>query len=233
MTFRRSQEQLKSFYFERPPSASHEIPPTLVHPIFGQFVDDCENHTPTRDDNLLASELRYGMSQILETEAERVYLFLQIMRDQGIQARGSEAVVGRARTDADMEEDGHRDVIIEFKNEMASRGAELLFQARGYYRLSVDVDGLNGVKKSQLTVARHMGALKKAINALRDYNRNLRPSENSKQDISELEKCFPYETEFDLRDGWSKCHFTYESKIDGKLVYKATSDSVCVKFVRR
>src|SRR5262245_4986771 len=41
------------FAFYRPPTAAPKIPITLLHPVFGQFVDDCQNHTPMVDDNKL------------------------------------------------------------------------------------------------------------------------------------------------------------------------------------
>ena len=37
--------------WNRPPSASSSIPPTLLHPIFSKFIDDCENYEPTAADN--------------------------------------------------------------------------------------------------------------------------------------------------------------------------------------
>jgi hypothetical protein len=51
------------FAFYRPPSAAATIPITLLHPVFGQFVDDRQHHTPTVDDNELVLSLSRAMSK--------------------------------------------------------------------------------------------------------------------------------------------------------------------------
>ena len=33
--------------WDRPPPAASSIPSTLLHPIFGKFIGDCENYEPT------------------------------------------------------------------------------------------------------------------------------------------------------------------------------------------
>jgi hypothetical protein len=141
-TFRDYQDKLRVFHFERPLlTAAHDIPLTLLHPIFGKFVDDCEKHVPTREDNLLAHGLRYTMSKIFSDESERVHEYIEILREHGIEARGpgldSEGTT--YRTDGDIQVNGFRFVIIEVKNEICSGsgGSDPLLQGIWYYQQSV------------------------------------------------------------------------------------------------
>ncbi|KIM89780.1 hypothetical protein PILCRDRAFT_196256 [Piloderma croceum F 1598] len=46
----------------RPPSAASATPSTLPHPIFGKFINECENHEPTAADNKLVLTLSAAMS---------------------------------------------------------------------------------------------------------------------------------------------------------------------------
>ena len=41
----------------RPPDSTLRTPVTLFHPVFGQFVDDCDNHEPTGEDNAFGLDL--------------------------------------------------------------------------------------------------------------------------------------------------------------------------------
>ncbi|KAI9450976.1 hypothetical protein F5148DRAFT_986718 [Russula earlei] len=302
--FRKSQEKEKpSFSFERPLSASHDVPPTLLHPIFGQFVDDCQQHNPTREDNMFAFDLRAAMSQIWGKEDDRRDAFILIMRKHGIELGPTvlSTKQGSYRTDADSQEQGYRYIIVEAKNEIGSGGPEPLFQAIWYYQRSleqiVDLErkemrmlkyddsslpcliiylfgahiGFAAAAYSsmahiqvlstplplfyhrsdthlQLTVARHMGAFKKAAIALQAAckiefapNRRksatktpVRPTSPPPEEI-----IFPYREHFkDLSDdSQAECHFTYIRKIKQRLVFEAElangGKRVCVKFVRR
>jgi hypothetical protein len=128
LKFRKCQDTSTLFHFERPLSASHDIPPALLHPILGQFVDDCGNGVPTREDNMLAYDLRCNMSKIFDTEKERVHEFHEILRRHGIEARASEVINEGPScwTDGDIQTYGFCSIIIEFKNEIGSKGAEPL-----------------------------------------------------------------------------------------------------------
>jgi hypothetical protein len=137
--FRDEQEKKKSFYFERPLSAAHDVPVTLLHPIFGNFQHDCKNHIPTREDNLLTHDLRTNMSKIFATEKERSNAFIAVLKEHKIEARGSMIHNGSrtCHTDADIQINEFRIVIFQFKNELGSQGAEPLFQAMCYYQRGV------------------------------------------------------------------------------------------------
>jgi len=91
----------------------------------------------------------------------------------------------------------------------------------------------------QLTVARHVGALKNAIAKLRRYYEVDLPS-LKKIGINQQSPnvLYPYPSEFiSLRDpSKSTRRFTYKSRFEGKLVFKAVlanGSLVCVKFTRR
>jgi hypothetical protein len=47
----------RNFHYDRPPSAPSTVPVTLLHPVFNDFIDDCENYQPTRSDHAFALEL--------------------------------------------------------------------------------------------------------------------------------------------------------------------------------
>ena len=49
------------------PAAASSTPVTLMHPIFGRFVDECNTHTPTKDDNDFIAILSKCMSGFLRT----------------------------------------------------------------------------------------------------------------------------------------------------------------------
>jgi len=295
-----------AFHFERPLSATHDIPPTLLHPIFGEFLDNCATHPPTREDNMLAYDLRSGMSKRFGQESDRVNMFVKILSKHGIQTQGSDISNHRAtyKTDSDMQINDFRFVIVEYKNEIGATGAEPLLQGIWYYQRSVGGDKMQLAKytnstlpclllyafgssrllvtlmcllilmavgahigfaaaaytdrphvqvlssplplfyhhtdtKLQLTVARHFGALRRAIARLRRYYEVDLPSLSNpgvgQRDINVL---FPYPSEFTFLGDSSKLpqRFTYHSKITGKLVFQATLADcrpVCVKFVRR
>jgi hypothetical protein len=128
-----------AFNFERPVSASHPIPPTLLHYVFGKFLDDCQKYAPTREDNLLAHDLRSGMSEKFKDEKDRVKKLVDILSKYGIELRHSN--IGSYRTDGDIQIDGFRVVIIEVKNELCAGKTDPLLQAIWYYQRSVGEGG--------------------------------------------------------------------------------------------
>ncbi|KAF8802373.1 hypothetical protein BYT27DRAFT_7173144 [Phlegmacium glaucopus] len=121
-----------AFHFDRPPSAATTIPPTLHHPIFGKFIDDCQMHVPTREDNALVLALS-ALSQIFENETARAAAFREILKNHGIMTIATGVEGTEYKTDGDMQYNGLRYLIIEVKLEIGSTGAEPLFQAILYY----------------------------------------------------------------------------------------------------
>jgi len=120
-------------HWNRPPSAAHLIPPTLLHPIIGKFVDDCHNHNPTTEDNALVFSLSEKMSGFFETEKDRVSTFQAVLKANGINISGTKIEHTNYTTDGDIQLHGHRYVIFEAKNEMQSGNADVLSQAISYY----------------------------------------------------------------------------------------------------
>jgi len=90
-------QKLETIYFNRPSDTPDIIPVTLLHPIFGQFIDDCEKHSPTADDYALATEL-----VVMEEEDERETEILNAFHDPNIaniSIKGSR--IGDYTTDGD------------------------------------------------------------------------------------------------------------------------------------
>ena len=61
----------QKFVWSRPPDADATIPVTLCHPVFRQFVDDCQTHQLIDKDNKLVRELTATMSEFFPDEDAR------------------------------------------------------------------------------------------------------------------------------------------------------------------
>jgi hypothetical protein len=122
-----------TFGLFRPPEAAASIPITLLHPVFAQFDDDCENHTPTAEDNALVFNLSNAMSRFYLDEKGRETEFRRILTEYGIELTASHLEGSQCRTDGDMRWKGLCFVILEVKNELACGMAEPLFEALFYF----------------------------------------------------------------------------------------------------
>ncbi|KAH8924552.1 hypothetical protein BT69DRAFT_1280429 [Atractiella rhizophila] len=98
------------------------IPPTLLHAVFGTFLDDCENHEVTKEDSDLTIELCSVMSDLYPNEDRRAHAIRRVFRTHGIHLVPSD--INRYRTDGDISGAGLRYAIAEFKNEIGKTGAE-------------------------------------------------------------------------------------------------------------
>ncbi|KAF8623018.1 hypothetical protein AX15_006563 [Amanita polypyramis BW_CC] len=136
-------------YFDRPPEASHHIPPTLIHPVFGHFLDDCETHTPTKKDNDLAYEMRMAMSGFYANEAKRLGKLREILEEEYLVVSPSQ--IDNCTTDGDLRVNGYRLLILEGKNEIGLGDAEPFLEAIGYYQRSVN-EGGPGVRQSEIDI---------------------------------------------------------------------------------
>jgi hypothetical protein len=119
--------------WNRPPSAASSIPSTLLHPIFGEFIDDCENYEPTAADNQLVWTLSAAMSGFFTHESTRASKFREILRDSHFEAFVSKIEGTRFKTDGDIQSLGFRRGIIEMKNEIGSGGPQPHAQGISYY----------------------------------------------------------------------------------------------------
>ena len=120
-------------YCNRPPFAFHPIPVTLLHPIFGQFVDDTERIEPTAKDNKLVRDLAYVMSSFHKNETKRGEKICDALTESGIQLVQTSIEGISYMTDGDMQHAGYRYIIAEMKNEIGSSGAEPYVQASMHY----------------------------------------------------------------------------------------------------
>ena len=120
-------------YCNRPSHATTVIPVTLLHPVFGQFLDDKDMLEPTAPDNKLVREFSAVMAQIYDTEEERRAEILAQLRKWDIDLHGTTIEGTLYRTDADMQHKGDRYGLAEVKNEIGSKGAEPNAQAAAYY----------------------------------------------------------------------------------------------------
>ncbi|KAG2362927.1 hypothetical protein BDR07DRAFT_1357064 [Suillus spraguei] len=108
-----------------PRDLEESIPVTLLHPVFGQFIDNCRTHMITEEDNNLVYELANVMSALYETENKRVDAVSDVLSGHHLNFRLHSEVQGAGYvTDADMSVDVHNNrhpyVIAEFKNEAGS-----------------------------------------------------------------------------------------------------------------
>jgi hypothetical protein len=94
----------------------------------------------------------------------------------------------------------------------------------------------------QYTIARHLGALKNAIQSLEDYYKNELPVINDRRNNSPPQAHFPYITSFTPTGGDAPQSFTYKSQPDrSKLLFigelekseQGKSKRICVKFTQR
>ncbi|KAG1731694.1 hypothetical protein EDB19DRAFT_2007418 [Suillus lakei] len=262
-----------TIHWDRPPSAAHTIPTTLLHPIFGEFMDDCQNHTPTPDDHKLVMALSAAMSGFFKDEDERTGVI-----------PGTSINYTAYNTDGDMQYKGFRYAIAEVENEIGSTKAEPHMQVLSYYIHSttpfvkakpafrfpciaitlfgphIDFSAAiwstrpnmqvistalplfyhNTDTNMRVMVARHIGALKKALQSLLKCYENMSSNTTSSSRFLDSEfpdPAFPYPYSFTCIETSSKCHFTYGHQLDPtKLLFSVkTTDNkpLCIKFTRQ
>jgi len=119
--------------FNRPPEAGAATPVTLLHPIFGKFLDDCKTRCANESDNQFVLELSMQMSKYYATEEKRMSEFRAILRRYGITLEASTIDGTSYRTDGHLRLDGRVVLLFEGKNEIGSTGAEPIFQGLAYY----------------------------------------------------------------------------------------------------
>jgi hypothetical protein len=122
----------KLVFCNRPFTTAAPIPVTLLHRVFGEFVDDCRREQ-TREDNLFTWKLSEEMSKWFGDENDRRKAFHTLLDDYGLRLTRTKIAGTAFETDGDMSVGGHRYVIFELKNEISSGGAEPFAQAILYY----------------------------------------------------------------------------------------------------
>ncbi|KZP10855.1 hypothetical protein FIBSPDRAFT_937807 [Athelia psychrophila] len=121
-------------YCNRPATAS-SIPVTLLHPVFGTFVDECSTYSPTDRDNAFVTELSTAMSHLFPLEVDRRDLFLEIInRHYDLGLEPAELAGGPYRTGGHCIEGGHMYCLTQAKDELGGGGADPYLQGCAYYR---------------------------------------------------------------------------------------------------
>ena len=115
----------------RPSSATDVIPVTLLHPVFGEFIDDCENYEPHKTDHDFVLKLQTAMSHIYADEKSRAKAIRDIFELYGIYLRPTK--IGNFETDGDMTSGRFVTLLAEFKNDVGWSGAKPYLQAALYY----------------------------------------------------------------------------------------------------
>jgi len=122
-----------AIYCNRPQSASATIPASLLHSAFGKFIDDCENHMPTAEDNKLVLELSTVMSNFYADEGTRAQRIHSLFAEHGIHLMRTKIEDTKFETDGDISYKNFRLAIVEIKNDLGYTGAEASAQAILYY----------------------------------------------------------------------------------------------------
>ncbi|KAG9318999.1 hypothetical protein JVU11DRAFT_1119 [Chiua virens] len=118
----------------RPNYMEEVIPPTLLNPIFGEFVEQAGTHDPTYEDNAFVTDLARAMSDLYISEAERVQKVQDVLAASGkLNLKKLPEAKSLYPTDGALSVNEHHYVIAEFKNEVGSSSSEAYFQLLGYY----------------------------------------------------------------------------------------------------
>ena len=108
-----------------------KLPLSLLHPIFGEFLNDAENLVPKSDDIQFLFSFVQAMANIYKLEDGRKEILLTVFDDHKIPIKPT--MIGRFTTDGDLSFGSFRFLISEFKNEIRSKAAEPFFQAILYF----------------------------------------------------------------------------------------------------
>jgi hypothetical protein len=113
------------------------VPVTLLHPIFGQFIDECKEYKPTAIDNAFVLELSEAMSKVYPDEADRGKGIRQLFGDMyDIDFMQTVREGTTYTTDGDVGHNNDRNLscaLVEFKDDVGSKGAEPFMQSILYY----------------------------------------------------------------------------------------------------
>jgi hypothetical protein len=129
------QKESQKIMWSRPPANDATIPVTLLHPIFRQFVNNCENYQPIQEDNKLVLELMGAMSNFFPKDNVRAAEVRNILTMNGIPVATS-VITSKDhvfRTDGAVAVNDHLVAIIDVKGEIGSEGAEPYAQLIMHY----------------------------------------------------------------------------------------------------
>ena len=136
-----NQNPSTAIYCNRPTDGSTTIPLSLLHPVFGQFMDDFCNAVPTYDEQLLALKLVNVMTPIYDEERARQYAIRNVFKSSGINLRRTK--IDDHVSDGDVSFQGMRYLIAELRDELGSGfGSEPYLQGCVYYLESTRSDAM-------------------------------------------------------------------------------------------
>ncbi|KAF8426806.1 hypothetical protein L210DRAFT_3420544 [Boletus edulis BED1] len=118
-------------YCGRPRNRYETVPTILLHPVFGQFVHDCETVIPGPEDNHFAERLADVASGFFDNEASRVEAIDGEFREYHLPFTPTQ--MSKSATSRVMCVNGHHCSIVQYKNEMAGTSSEAYHQAINYY----------------------------------------------------------------------------------------------------
>jgi hypothetical protein len=141
------------FSYNRPKASCATIPLALLHPVFADFLEACQHHQPTEEDNKWLMGLRQDMLQEYRNENERCTQFRQTFEEHtGIAIPDASIPGTQYSTDGHYAIGEHFLLITAGKNEWARMSSDPPVQAFTYYNKSVNriekLDYLNDVFKN-------------------------------------------------------------------------------------
>ena len=122
-------------FLNKRPAVAQGLPTELLHPVFGQFLDDCTTLLPTPDDVLFAHKVSTSMAGYFKGEDDRTDCLLRLFREHLKIDIGY--VQGKAITDGTWQTGPQFEFMamnIEVKKEIGSSGDPYI-QNIGYYNL--------------------------------------------------------------------------------------------------
>jgi hypothetical protein len=109
------------------------IPVVLLHPIFGQFVDNCRDRVATPEDHKLVRILSSRMLESFRYETARRDAFISIMNENlGLQLFAISGTLDYMAGRHAVTKNGHVYMILP-KNELGSGAGDSAFQTASYY----------------------------------------------------------------------------------------------------
>ena len=131
--FAKKQETDGKIFCGQPPETSPPIPLTLLHPIFAQFVDDCEHSQPSHQINKFTFKFANSMSKFYPNESARENELKNCFSELGIIFEKVKISGTRYEIDAGIEDNRFLIVCGEIKNDPAKNAADPFLQATLYY----------------------------------------------------------------------------------------------------
>ncbi|KAF8834021.1 hypothetical protein BDN67DRAFT_915782 [Paxillus ammoniavirescens] len=133
-SFRRRQKKVVKYIpCGRPCDNEETIPVTLLHPVFGKFLDDCQTYKITAQDNVFIERMRKAMSILHDDKSDQISKVDKALQSYGIHLNFSKIEQTGHEMDGEMSINGHRYLIAEFKNEAGSLSADPYCQAVSDY----------------------------------------------------------------------------------------------------